>query len=177
MSPLVLAHTGQPIHNLWDGLIHPLTGPDHLLAMAAIGILAALATSRRTAWLTPIGFVGGMIAGGAMGMLGLDLPAVDTFIALTVVTLGVLTITATTGDRVWLPLLAVAFGFTHGVSHGAEAPMAASPVAYIGGFVLMTALLHGAGAATGWSFRRIPVLRIAAGTMISGAGVALLLTV
>ena len=35
------AHTGGPVHGLADGALHPLTGVDHLLAMLAVGVVAA----------------------------------------------------------------------------------------------------------------------------------------
>lgn len=34
----LLAHTGNPIHGVWDALVHPFTGADHLLAMAGVAI-------------------------------------------------------------------------------------------------------------------------------------------
>ena len=73
-----------------------------------------------------------------------------------------------------MPLLVGAFGLAHGIAHGAEAPAAASPVAYVAGFVAVTVALHGGGAAAGWLLRRTPTVRMAAGALVSGAGLALL---
>jgi urease accessory protein len=177
MHALVIAHVGQPINNLWDGLVHPLTGADHLLAMASIGIIAALAKSKRVAWLTPIAFVTAMVIGGGLGMLGLTIPAVDSFIAASVLICGALLLIGSERIAVGLPVIAAAFGFVHGVAHGAEAPAAAQPVAYVLGFVVATVALHTAGASAGWVMRRHDQLRIAAGTVVSGAGLALLVAV
>lgn len=171
---VVLAHIGQPIHNVWDGLVHPLTGVDHLLAMASVGIIAALASSRRVAWLTPLAFVGAMVAGGAAGMLGLKITSVDSYIAASVLLCGALLLIGTDRIAPWLPVVAAMFGFVHGVAHGAEAPSAAHPVAYVIGFVVATASLHAAGASMGWGMRRHDQLRIVAGTVVTGAGLALL---
>jgi urease accessory protein len=170
----VLAHVGQPIHYVWDGLVHPFTGVDHLLAMASVGIIAALAKSRRVAWMTPAAFVGAMVAGGAAGMVGLKIPAVDSFIAASVLACGALLLIGTDRIASWLPVVAGVFGFVHGVAHGAEAPSAAQPVAYVVGFVVATASLHAAGGSMGWAMRRHDQLRIVAGTIVSGAGLALL---
>jgi urease accessory protein len=170
----ILAHVGQPIHNLFDGLVHPLTGVDHLLAMISIGVLAALAATKRSAWLTPIAFVGGMLAGGTLGVVGLNIPSIDSFIALTVIALGVAIAFCASDMTEWLPLVALAFGMLHGVAHGAEAPKAGNELAYILGFVTMTTTLHFGGAVGGWIVRRAPFLRIAAGSLVSGAGLFLL---
>ncbi len=88
-----------------DGMIHPISGPDHLLAMAPVGAVAAFACSRRVAWLTPLAFVGGMLVGGVLGLAGLSLPGTETAIAVSVVALGVLVATAARRDGLWLPVL------------------------------------------------------------------------
>ena len=170
----IFAHVGQPIHNLYDGLLHPFTGIDHLLAMVSVGVLAALSNSKRIAWFTPLAFVGGMVAGGAAGMAGFSVPAIDSFIAITVVALGVLLALRSTGNTSWLPLIALAFGALHGIAHGTEAPFALNPLAYIAGFVFATAALHAGGAIGGWSLRRTALARVATGTLVSGAGLLLL---
>src|SRR6478752_5390244 len=96
-----LAHPGHALGGVGSGLAHPLTGPDHLLAMIAVGAVAALATSRRLAWMTPLAFVGGMVAGGALGLAGVSIPGTETAIALSVVALGVLVATAAGREGVW----------------------------------------------------------------------------
>jgi urease accessory protein len=172
-----LAHPGHALDGVGSGLTHPLTGPDHLLAMVAVGAVAALAASRRLAWMTPLAFVVGMLAGGALGLTGVSIPGTETAIALSVVALGVLVATAAKREGLWLPLLVGAFGVAHGIAHGAEAPSATSPVAYVAGFVAATVVLHAGGAATGWLLRRAPAVRMATGALVSGAGLALLVGV
>ena len=171
------AHTGLPARSALDGLLHPLTGPDHLLAMVAVGVLAASVSNRRVAWMTPIGFVLGMIAGGVAGMIGLQLPGVEVVIALSVIVLGLLIVTMKDNAGPWLPILAGAFGAIHGHAHGAELPASAVSLAYVAGFVLATAALHLSGTAIGLGLRRTPVLRMAAGTAVSMAGLVVLLGV
>lgn len=48
------------------GLLHPLTGADHLAAMGAIGLRAGL-LGGRLMWLLPLSLLGGMAAAGALG--------------------------------------------------------------------------------------------------------------
>ena len=92
----VFAHLGGPTHGLVDGLLHPLLGPDHLLAMIGVGIVAAVTASRTPGasprlrmWAAPLAFLAGMTVGGALGLAGWSVPGVELAIALSVVALGV----------------------------------------------------------------------------------------
>ena len=49
------------------GFLHPVGGIDHVLAMVAVGLFAAL-LGGRALWLLPISFVTMMAMGGALGM-------------------------------------------------------------------------------------------------------------
>src|SRR5690349_8321967 len=86
----ILAHTGQGIDGIWSGIVHPFTGIDHLLAMVAVGILAAVVADRRIAWATPGAFAGGMVVGGVLGIAGVGAGFVEVTIAASIVVLGVL---------------------------------------------------------------------------------------
>ena len=66
------AHTGADAglhHGFMSGFLHPLTGPDHLAAMVAVGLWSAL-TARR-AWpdllWAPLGFALMLLAGAVAG--------------------------------------------------------------------------------------------------------------
>lgn len=174
-APAAVAHTGHPLDGVGDGITHPLFGLDHLLAMVAVGVLAAFAGSRRIAWLTPLGFLGGMVLGGVAGMAGMPLPAGEVLIAASVVVLGILVATRGAGGGWWLPFLAAVFGAVHGHAHGAELPEGAAPIAYAAGFIAATAVLHLSGTGLGLALRRVPSLRLTAATALSATGVALLL--
>ena len=69
------------------GFAHPLTGPDHFLAMLAVGIWGAQ-MGGRAVWRLPVAFPLIMAAGGIAGMAGLPLPGVETGIAVSVLVLG-----------------------------------------------------------------------------------------
>src|SRR6476660_332538 len=80
-----LAHTGlEHATSFSSGFLHPLTGPDHLLAMVAVGLWAGL-NGGRAVWAWPVAFVGVMLIGGVLGMTGVALPAVESGILASVV--------------------------------------------------------------------------------------------
>ncbi len=149
LTGVALAHTGAGgTSGFTHGFMHPLGGLDHVLAMVAVGLYAAL-LGGRALWLVPATFVGVMAVGGALGVAGFALPYAEIGIALSVVVLGL-----AIALRVGLPTLAAmalagAFAIFHGHAHAAEMPQDASGQAYAAGFMLATALLHGAGIAAG----------------------------
>jgi len=131
-----------------EGWAHPLGGTDHVLAMVAVGLWAAMAADRRGIWALPLAFVAAMLAGGALGAAGLPLPAVEPMILASSVVLGLAAALALRPSlALALPAVAV-FGVMHGHAHGAEGPAAGLP-AYAAGFVLATAALHLAGIGLG----------------------------
>ncbi len=82
------AHPGAAhVHSLADGLAHPLTGADHLLAMVAVGLIAARAAGRGSSRRLPL-FLGMMIVGAALGAAGMGVGMAETGIALSLLALG-----------------------------------------------------------------------------------------
>ena len=130
------------------GFLHPLSGPDHLLAMVAVGLWGAF-LGRPLIYLLPVVFPTVMAFGGVLGMARVDFPPVEYGIALSVVVLG-LAILAKWRAPVWLAAMIVGvFGLFHGYAHGLELPSMANPVAFSLGFVLATGLLHVLGIVIG----------------------------
>ncbi|WP_199902530.1 HupE/UreJ family protein [Azospirillum sp. B4] len=148
-----MAHPGMPghTHGFSEGLLHPLTGWDHLAAMTAVGLWAGQQAKggqgSRAIWLWPAAFLALLAAGAVAGADGLALPGMEWGIALSVVALGWLT---AFGAR--LPVAAgatliAAFAFCHGAAHGVEMPADADGLTYGLGFVTASAALHLAGVA------------------------------
>ncbi len=133
------------------GLSHPLFGNDHILAMVAVGLWAALlaaSTDRRAMWLVPAAFVNTMLAGFAAAMLDLPLPLVEPVILASVVVIGLLAAVALNVPMAAAMALVGFFAFFHGHAHGGEIGDAGA-LPYAAGFALATALLHAAGVAAG----------------------------
>lgn len=130
------------------GLLHPLLGFDHLLAMVAVGLWGAF-LGRPLVVLLPMIFPAVMAVGGVLGMANLPMPPVEPAIATSVVVLGGV-IAAAWKAPVWAAsLIVAAFALFHGYAHGQELPSAADPIGYSLGFVLATGFLHVAGIVVG----------------------------
>ena len=157
-------------HGFHDGFLHPFTGWDHLLAMIAVGLWAAQHRGRAL-WLIPLSFVGVMLLGGILGVAGAWMPGAEAGIAISVLVLGGLVASMTR----FTPSLSMAvvafFALFHGYAHGHEMPAAASALPFSLGFVLATALLHGAGIAAGLGFQNQPRVVRWAGAAIAASSV------
>ena len=171
-STAALAHVGDHSHmSIAEGLLHPFSGLDHVLAMVAVGLWASQ-LGGRALWLLPLTFPAVMAVGAALGMSGIVLPGVEIGIAGSVLVLGaVVALTLRSSLAVSVPLIAL-FAALHGYSHGAELPANGSALTYAGGFVAATLVLHLAGVAMGLLANRRPV-RFAGGA-VAVAGLALL---
>jgi urease accessory protein len=170
-----LAHTGSVAGGFAGGFAHPLFGPDHIVAMVAVGLWGAF-LGAPAIWLLPIVFPLVMAAGGVMGILGVPLPGVETGIAISAVVLGLMVALAAR-PPLWIAAVLVgAFAVFHGHAHGAELPPGTDAVAFSVGFVMATGLLHLTGIAFGllarWPAGRYAVR--AAGGAIMLAGLAFL---
>jgi len=167
-----LAHPGHhDAGQFASGLTHPVGGPDHLLAMLALGLLAAQ-VGGRALWALPLAFVGSMIAGGLAGFDGLPFPGVEPMILASVVILGALVaMVMRLPLTVLLPGVAL-FGFAHGWAHGAEGP-AQGVIPYAIGFAAATMGLHLLGIAMGRLIGRGALLRgLGGGTVLAGLALA-----
>jgi len=155
------------VGGLVSGLLHPLTGMDHLIAMVAVGIWGAQ-LGPPAIWILPITFPLVMALGGVLAVLRIPLPMPELVIALSALLLG-----AAVAMRLRLPFAAAAvivavFAIFHGHAHGSELPGSADPLAYGVGFVIATGLLHLCGITIG-TLTRWP----AGERLIQGLGVVI----
>ena len=144
------AHTGEGIDTGFaSGFWHPILGWDHVVAMVAVGLWGVF-LGRPAIWILPVVFPLVMAVGGAMGVAGIPLPAVETAIALSGVALGLLVALAVKAPNWVAAVIVGAFAIFHGHAHGEELPEAFSPYGYAAGFVVGTGLLHLAGILFGY---------------------------
>jgi urease accessory protein len=172
----VLAHTGGSVGGgFLTGFAHPISGWDHVVAMVAVGLWGAF-LGMPAIWLLPIVFPMVMAFGGALGVVGIPVPSVETGIAVSAIVLG-LCVALAIRPPLWIAAVIVGlFAIFHGHAHGTELPAAANPFAYAIGFVVATGLLHISGIAFGllvrWPLGKVAVQT--GGALIALVGVAFL---
>lgn len=139
------AHSGNsPANDFLTGLIHPLSGIDHLVPMIALGIWAAV-MGGRSLWLLPMTFLSAMAMGGSLGQMNMPLPLTEPVIVASAVILSVFAVLRLRFDQ-WLTVaLTCVFAIAHGHAHGMELPAQTSFLLYGIGFVAATAALHMSG--------------------------------
>lgn len=130
------------------GVMHPVTGLDHVLAMVAVGLLAAR-LGGRALWSLPLTFVAVMSVAAAAGAARVGLPFVEPGIAASILVLGLAVAGAGKLPQAAALGLCALFAVFHGHAHGTELAEGASFGAYLAGFAIATTALHGAGIAAG----------------------------
>ncbi|MDO5103123.1 MAG: HupE/UreJ family protein [Lautropia sp.] len=167
----VLAHVGEHVHEhdetgavvestfsaFQSGVLHPVTGLDHLLMLLGTGLLAAVAL--RTLKL-PMAALGAMFLGAVGGRYLGEFSAMEMVIVASLVLAGMALLLPKPYRRLtWLmPVMALAHGWAHGVE--------ASPTAFWPftlGFVLSSAVLLMAGYRMGIVLRAHERVRQVAG--------------
>lgn len=170
---LALAHPGHTdAAGFAQGLAHPMLGLDHLIAMLAIGAVAAFlgGAARRV---VPGAFLVGMLGFGVLG-LGAEASALaEHLILASVILLGTMLALALRPPLVALVAVSAMFGAAHGFAHGVEG---SADAGYFAGFLLATAALHAAGLALAqWLAGRAPMALRGAGGAVVLSGITLAL--
>lgn len=163
------AHPGHAGNGgLAGGFAHPFSGIDHILAMIAVGLLAAQ-IGGRALWMLPLTFVALMTGGGLMNLSGVPVPWVEQGIMASVLVLGLL-IAIAVKMPIAMPLFLVGlFAICHGYAHVAEMRAGVSPAGYALGFIAATTILHGIGITLGLAARRFASHQL---VRLSGAAIA-----
>ncbi|WP_448174377.1 HupE/UreJ family protein [Rhizobacter fulvus] len=170
-TPLLASAAG----GLWDGLLHPILGFDHLLAMVCVGVVSALLV-RTAVWAMPASFVLAMALGGMAGLQGAVLPQGEKLIAASLLALGLVVSVGPLLPRhrrlmFWTATaFAAVFGAAHGNAHGLEIPGTADPAAFTAGFLLGTTALHLIGVGMGlWADREQRLMALRLGGLFTAA--------
>ena len=154
-----------------DGLLHPVIGLDHLIAMISVGVISAQ-IGGFVIWLVPGLFVLGMLIGSTLAMLiyllrNINDPSpfiyfvLDQFadyiyfiiefgIAFSVLFLGVVIFLNKKLPILITTIIILIFGITHGAAHGLSIPYVIEPYLFILGFCIGTVLLHIFGVLIGY---------------------------
>ncbi len=155
-----------------SGILHPLTGLDHVIAMIAVGMWG-VQLGRPAIWLLPVTFPLVMAFGGFLGLIGVHLPGSEIAIALSGVCLGAAVLLEFQPPLAVAAALVGVFGLFHGYAHGSELPPGQNALLYSLGFVLATGFLHATGIAIGlvhrWQWGRVALRGAGAAVFCGGA--------
>ena len=132
-----LAHGG-----LAAGFLHPISGPDHLLLLIAVGAAASSISAQLLLW-----GLAGAVGGGVFGALGGTLPAQEFLAALAITAVAVLVLRCLRSKQspplgACAALVAAAVA-VHALLHGLEAPAEGSAALWWFGALSASALVSG----------------------------------
>ncbi len=154
-----------------NGLSHPVSGLDHVLAMVAVGLWGAQLRSPAI-WLLPIAFPMMMAFGGMLGLMGVPVPGVEIGIAASGIVLGALVLGEVKAPLAVSIILVGIFAIFHGHAHGTELSEGQNAMLYSLGFVISTGFLHAAGIGIGtihmWKAGQVALRGAGALVMIGG---------
>jgi urease accessory protein len=138
---------------LYYGLLHPLTGLDHLLALFAAGLLASRYSRGHAAAMLAMMLLM-MAVGAVIGMYDLVLPLVEVGIMGSLVFMGVV---IAVGKRlsvvIAMPALAI-IGSLHGYAHGHEMTPTVNTILYFAGFLVSSLAIQCMGMLAGQVVRQ-----------------------
>jgi urease accessory protein len=135
------------------GVLHPLSGSDHALAMLAVGAWAAM-VGGRALWHLPVAFLAGAELGEGLAYLQLPLPVSEPLILASVLFLALFAVMRLKIHGALAAALVFGFAIAHGFDHAAGLP-AELPVLAPGlGFLAGSALLILTGIALAGGLRR-----------------------
>ena len=162
LSGSALAHDGAQVGGLLIGLLHPLSGIDHFLALLAVGIWSASLARKSATKTIATTFLLFMVTGAALGLSGFEFALLETAIALSVALSGLLLLSGAKPGLSIAATLAATFALFHGNAHALDVTTGASILSYCLGFLTASAMLLAAGAwigarlmARAWSLRLI----------------------
>jgi urease accessory protein len=157
---------------LVSGVLHPISGLDHILAMVSVGVWGAQ-LSAPAIWILPVTFPVMMAFGGLIGFLGVPLPATEIGIALSMVVLGGAVMLEARPPLPVVMAIVAFFAVFHGYAHGTELPRGENALLYSLGFVVATGFLHLVGITIGlihrWSWGERALRLAGSGVGLAGA--------
>jgi len=144
------AHTGtHEMGGFMSGLLHPIGGFDHILAMVGVGILAYVIGQK--GFTAIISFMVCMIVAALIGYSGVGMVGVEEGILLSIATVVLLIVFSQKIPTLFIASIVGVFGFFHGFAHGTEFANG-SFVSYIVGFSVSTIILHIVGFAVAYLY-------------------------
>ena len=139
---LALAHSdASHTHSLMNGLLHPLTGIDHLITLLAIGLWASMQAHRKQLAI-PMNFIAVMGVSAVLAMTGIAIPLIETGILLGLIIISLLLVANKKSTLTLSIAIASSIAIFHGSAHGVEW-QGTFALLYCIGFLSSTTLLMG----------------------------------
>jgi urease accessory protein len=136
-APVASAHTGHVITGGFiSGLLHPLTGLDHLLVMLVVGMLIGLRADTRYQGRWLLGFAGAFVIAMAAGSLGAGAAWLEFMLALSVLLAGVLLLKFASINSAVVMVFVLGMAGLHGYVHGLEMPASGQAAGWMSGVAL-----------------------------------------
>ncbi|GAM56558.1 hupE-ureJ family metal transporter [Vibrio ishigakensis] len=142
------AHSAESTAGFLEGVIHPMSGLEHLLAMVAVGILSSR-FGGATIWQIPALFIASLLIGLYLGETGFVLAYYQAGISLSLLLLGALLLRSSTPNLLFMGGTALIFGLFHGYAHGIEIGGLINPEGFRKGFFMGSVLIHVVGVMLG----------------------------
>ncbi|WP_411993189.1 HupE/UreJ family protein [Agarivorans sp. DSG3-1] len=139
------AHEGHH-HGLSEGLLHPLTGLDHLIALSLIGLLASQTGKLK---LSLAQSVFALILAAVVASMGFVPPLLETGLAISLLVMAVLVAKVLPRSTGVVGLVVCLVAALHGAAHGNEVPAGADMKLFFAGFIASSVALICAGFALG----------------------------
>ncbi len=175
LPSVAFAHTGHDFHThgLFAGLLHPVSGWDHLTGMLAVGFWSASLAKEQIRGVVTT-FFAMLVLGFIAGATGIATSVVESGIAASVLFAGLLLLRNRHLAMPAAAFFAAFFAVFHGIAHGAEAT-AGSSLSFAAGFMLSSGALFATGALCHALFaRRFTALRYIAGAGVACAGAGMM---
>jgi urease accessory protein len=162
------AHPGHDAGGFVGGFFHPFTGLDHMIAMIALGMWAAM--RKRSILVTGSLFLGGMLLAGALGMQGRAPAMLETLVVGSALLASLLVALAARLPLTVQLAISALFAIVHGMAHGVEMPDTAMALPFAAGFLFASAVLFAGGAFIASKLQQQKLQRIAGGVLAIIAG-------
>jgi len=162
----------------YAGLLHPLTAPERVLPMLALGLLAGQRGLNESQGVL-LAFVVALAAGAGLAPSGTAPGWIALLNVGSLVVIGGLVATAWRWPVALLYALALGFGATHGYANGAALPLDGSPPIFVLGLVAAALLATGYGLVVSDALRRLKpnwprvAVRVA-GSWVAAVGILVL---
>lgn len=150
----VMAHPGHGVGvGFVEGVMHPLTGADHILFLLLIGIWGGMLGAGMR-WRIALASLSAMVGGFVLAPFATSASA-ELWILLSLISIGfVIAREARPASHIALAFVAL-LSLGHGLAHGLEAPLAEGRNSFAGGFLISALMLQLVGFALSGPFSRV----------------------